>query len=89
MRESYQQELSSVVTDLITMTDRVQVAVTEATKALLTSDLAAAEKIAVIEAESYIRERGSRADDSAFLEAVSHIPATPVTEAWDMKPEQQ
>ncbi|MBB1494930.1 phosphate signaling complex protein PhoU [Propioniciclava sp. MC1595] len=45
MRESYQQELSSVVTDLITMTDRVQVAVTEATKALLTSDLAAAEKV--------------------------------------------
>ena len=48
---------------------------------------AAAEKIAVIEAESYIRERGSRADDSAFLEAVSHIPAMAVSETWDMKPE--
>ena len=42
MRESYQQELTAVVDDLVTMTDRVQVAVQEATKALLTSDLAAA-----------------------------------------------
>jgi hypothetical protein len=41
----------------------------------------------VIEAESCIRERASRADESAFLEAVSHIPAMAVSETWDMKPE--
>ena len=45
MRESYQQELTSVVDDMITMTERVQVAVQEATKALLTTDLAAAERV--------------------------------------------
>ena len=41
----------------------------------------------VIEAESYIRERASRADESAFLEGVSPIPAMLVSETWDMKPE--
>ena len=45
MRESYHEELSGVVDDLITMTDRVQVAVQDATRALLGSDLAAAEKV--------------------------------------------
>lgn len=44
---------------------------------------AASEKIAVMEAESYIRQRADRADDSAFLDAVAHIPATPITESWD------
>ncbi len=45
MRESYHEELTSVVTDLVTMTDRVQTAVQDATRALLTTDLAAAEKV--------------------------------------------
>jgi hypothetical protein len=44
---------------------------------------AASEKIAVIEAEGYIRQRAERATDEAFLDAVAHIPAVPVTESWD------
>lgn len=45
MRVSYHEELTSVVDDLVTMTDMVQVAVQGATKALLTTDLAAAEEV--------------------------------------------
>ncbi|MDO5534319.1 MAG: phosphate signaling complex protein PhoU [Propionibacteriaceae bacterium] len=45
MRESYHEELTAVVDDLVTMTDHVQVAVQEATQALLSSDLGAAEKV--------------------------------------------
>ena len=44
---------------------------------------AASEKIAVIEEGGYIQRRAARADDDAFLEAISHIPATPVSETWD------
>ena len=44
---------------------------------------AASEKIAVIEAVQYIRARAERADEAAFEDAISHIPAKPVTEAWD------
>lgn len=47
---------------------------------------AASEKIAVMEAESYIHQRAERASDEAFLEAVSHIPATPPAEPWDKLP---
>ena len=47
---------------------------------------AASEKIAVLEAEDYIAKRAARASDAAFLEAVSHIPAAPVTEKWDRIP---
>ena len=45
MRESYHEELNSVVGDLLMMTDRVLVAVQDATQALLNTDLAAAEKV--------------------------------------------
>jgi rRNA-processing protein FCF1 len=44
---------------------------------------AASEKLAAIEAEGYIRHRAERANDAAFLDAIAHIPATPVSEAWD------
>jgi hypothetical protein len=47
---------------------------------------AASEKIAVIEAVGYIAQRADKADDEAFLDAVSHIPAAPVTEDWDQLP---
>jgi hypothetical protein len=47
---------------------------------------AASEKIAVMEAVDYIGQRAARADDDAFLKAVSHIPSAPVTEAWDQMP---
>lgn len=47
---------------------------------------AASEKIAVIEAEGYIGKRAARASDAAFLDAVAHIPAVPMTEAWDKLP---
>lgn len=44
MRETYHHELTAVVDDLVTMTDRVRVAVQDATQALLHADLPAAEK---------------------------------------------
>lgn len=44
---------------------------------------AASEKLSVIEAVDYI---ASRADDAAFMEAISHIPDAPITEAWDKMP---
>ncbi len=47
---------------------------------------AASEKIAAMEAEDYIRQRAARADDKAFMDAVSHVPATLVSEAWDKMP---
>ena len=47
---------------------------------------AASEKLSVIEAVDYIAARASRADDVAFLEAVSRIPDAPVTEVWDQVP---
>lgn len=45
MRESYHEALSGVVNDLVTMTDLVTDAVEGATRALLTPDLAAAERV--------------------------------------------
>ncbi len=47
---------------------------------------AASEKIAVMEAVDYIGQRAARADDKAFLEAISHIPAAPISEVWDKMP---
>lgn len=47
---------------------------------------AAAEKLAVIEAVDYIAARASRANETAFLEAISHIPDDSVTEGWDKVP---
>ncbi len=45
MRETYREELSGVVDDLVAMTGRVQTAVGIATTALLEADLAAAEQV--------------------------------------------
>ena len=47
---------------------------------------AASEKLPVMEAVDYIAARAARADDAAFMEAISHIPDTPVTEEWDRMP---
>ena len=45
MRESYREDLDSVVTDLVGMTERVRAAVRLSTKALLEADLAVAEQV--------------------------------------------
>ena len=45
MRASYHEELSSVVDDLVTMTEKVSTAVEDATRSLLGADLALAEKV--------------------------------------------
>lgn len=45
MRESYREDLDSVVTDLVGMTERVRTAVRLSTKALLEADLAVAEQV--------------------------------------------
>lgn len=45
MRETYHEELDSVISDLVAMTDLVQVAVKESTHALLTADLGVAEQV--------------------------------------------
>ena len=45
MRDNYHESLASVVTDLVGMSEAVQVAVREATKALLEADLATAEQV--------------------------------------------
>ena len=45
MRDNYHESLESVVTDLVGMSEAVQVAVRDATKALLDADLASAEQV--------------------------------------------
>ena len=47
---------------------------------------AASEKLSVIEGFGCVGSRASRADDTTFLEALSHIPDTPVTDSWDKLP---
>jgi len=47
---------------------------------------AASEKLAVLEAVDYIQARASRADDGAFREAISQIPAAAIVEEWDQMP---
>ena len=44
---------------------------------------AAFEKADAWEQSEYIAQRAALADDKAFLDAVSKIPATPVAESWD------
>lgn len=51
MRETYHVALNSVVDDLVAMTDRVQTAVRDATRALLQADLATAERVITADAE--------------------------------------
>lgn len=55
MRDNYRESLESVVTDLVELTGLVQLAVEDATKALLNADLAIAE--AVISADTEIDRR--------------------------------
>lgn len=50
---------------------------------------AAAEKLSVIEAFDYLASRAFRANDAAFLEALSHIRDSPVTDFWTSCREQQ
>ncbi|MGA4669019.1 phosphate signaling complex protein PhoU [Propionibacteriaceae bacterium Y1923] len=45
MRETYHEELDSVINDLVSMTDLVQVAVKDSTQALLQADLGIAEQV--------------------------------------------
>ncbi|MFT3970925.1 MAG: phosphate signaling complex protein PhoU [Micropruina sp.] len=45
MRESYREDLDAVVTDLVSMTERVRTAVKLSTRALLEADLAIAEQV--------------------------------------------
>lgn len=45
MRDNYHESLSSVVTDLVGMSEAVQIAVRQATKALLEADLGTAEQV--------------------------------------------
>lgn len=45
MRESYHEELGQVIDDLVTMTESVRVAVSDATVSLLTADLRIAERV--------------------------------------------
>lgn len=51
MRETYHVALNSVIDDLVAMTDRVQTAVRDATRALLQADLATAERVITADAE--------------------------------------
>lgn len=47
---------------------------------------AVSEKLAVLESVDYIQARAARADDVAFREAISQIPAAPIVEEWDQMP---
>ena len=51
MRDNYHESLESVVTDLVSMSESVQVAVREATVALLEADLATAERVISADAQ--------------------------------------
>lgn len=44
---------------------------------------ATAEKLAVLEAENYIRSHATKADDVAFERLLEKIPATRPMEEWD------
>lgn len=47
---------------------------------------AVSEKLSVIGAFDYIGSRASRTNDAAFLEALSHIPDSPITDSWNKLP---
>ena len=64
MRDNYRESLENVVTELVELTDLVQVAVRDATKALLDADLATAEK--VISADSEIDARHDALEAQCF-----------------------
>lgn len=64
MREAYQEQLDSIVSDLVNLTDRVRHAVADATKALLTADLSLAET--VIEGDQAIDDSIELTEEHAF-----------------------
>ena len=64
MRDSYHESLDSVITDLVSMSEAVQVAVNLATKSLLEADLATAEQ--VISADARIDELHDRLEVRCF-----------------------
>lgn len=64
MRDNYRESLENVVTELVELTDLVQVAVRDATTALLDADLATAEK--VISADSEIDSRHDALEAQCF-----------------------
>ena len=49
--------------------------------------LAAAEKLAALEAESYIARRAARSDDVAYEAMMKKIPGTNPVEDWDQIPD--
>jgi phosphate transport system protein len=64
MREAFHDQLDAVFTDLADMCGQVEVAVREATKALLTGDAATAEQ--VISADEAVDANRERIEDNAF-----------------------
>src|SRR5688572_21393660 len=64
MREAFHDQLDAVFTDLADMCGQVEVAVREATKALLTGDAATAEQ--VISADEAVDANRERVEDNAF-----------------------
>jgi phosphate transport system protein len=65
MREAFHEQLDSLFTDLAAIAGQVQLAVHDASRALLTSDAEVAE--AVISADKEIDRAAERVEDSAFL----------------------
>jgi phosphate transport system protein len=64
MRDQYQQQLDAVLDELVTMTGRVREALKQATQALLTADIDAAE--AVISGDLAIDQARERIEDESF-----------------------
>ncbi len=65
MRESYRNELESVVNQIVLMTNSVRTAVRDATKALVEADLATAER--VISEDSIIDEMHDNIEERCFV----------------------
>ncbi|MBA3265000.1 MAG: phosphate signaling complex protein PhoU [Nocardioidaceae bacterium] len=64
MRDQYRQQLDSVLTELVQMTDEVRAALSQATTALLTANAALAEE--VISGDLAIDESRERIEDDSF-----------------------
>ena len=72
MREDYSQQLDSITQDLVTMTELVGVAITQATTALLEDNLEIAQS--VIESDSRINDLNKAVDERCFRIAALHAP---------------
>lgn len=72
MRELYRSELQEIVNELVVMSDSVQIAVRDATKALLTADLEIAER--VISSDVRIDQVHDQVEQSAFLLMATQSP---------------